>query len=150
MIVVISSLLIVAYIFFSGEERLILNMCEKHEMNFDRTIHLVFKNYSQNIKNCECWVNMGPFSPIIMDLRLNSRYKEMCSPTKLVINEHHYTCDPHSDSYGAIFGEPLHDDLPLGAFISLVHGSNFIPPWMVWIVLIPEGKYLSNESRNIA
>ena len=125
---------------FSDEESLVLDMCAKHEMMFNRTLHLLFKNYSQNLKNCECWVNKAPFSPVIMELRLNSRYKDKCSASRLLINEHHYMCDSKSDSYGAIFGEALYDDLPLGAFISLVHNSDMEPPGMVWIALIPDGK----------
>ena len=140
--------LISVRISFPGSERLVLNMCEKQELNFDETLHLVFKNYSQNVKKCECWVNKGPFSPIIMDLRLNSRYQDMCSASKLFINTDEYTCDPQSDSYGAIFGQVPNGDLLKDAFISLANNLDIEPPEMVWIAIIPEGKHIFSESRN--
>ena len=117
-------------------------MCEKHEMNFTDTLYLTFKYYTQNFKDCVCWVNKGAFSLTIMDLRLNIKNKGTCSATKFVINDHHYACDPESDSRGAIFGEMLtKDDIPLGAFISLNPNSATALPEMVWISLNPEGNF---------
>ena len=76
-----------------------------------------------------------------MDLRLKSRNKDACSAAKFLINGHHFTCDPESGSYGAVFGELIQDDMPLGAFISLVPNSDTALPEMVWIQLTPEGSF---------
>ena len=114
-------------------------MCEKHKMNFTDTLHLTFNYHTKNSEDCVCWVNNGAFSLTIMDLRLKSRNKDVCSAAKLVINAHHYTCDPQSDSYGAIFGETIRDSMPLGAFISLVPKNTL--PEMIWIQLTPEGNF---------
>ena len=133
---------------FSDDQKSILNMCEKHKMIFNDTLHLTFKYYTKNLKNCVCWVNEGPFSLKIMDVRLKSRNEEVCSAARFVINSHHYTCDPQSDSYGAVFGEMFQDHISVGAFISLVPNSNSTLPEMVWIQLTPEGSSLTTPVLN--
>ena len=115
-------------------------MCEKYEVNFNDRLHLIFNSHAKSFKECQCWVNKGKFSLIIMDLRLNMRNKDQCADTKMVINKDHYLCNASSDSYGAIFGETFkfNADLPPDALIALVSDSS-TPPEMVWIELIPEG-----------
>lgn len=124
----------------SADKIIALNMCEYYNVNFNDTVLLILDDKTQSFKECQCWVNKGAFRLMIMDLRLNMRNTDQCSKTKLFINEHHYSCDPKSDSYGAVFGEivKLRDGLPPDVMIALVSGSG-TPPEMVLIELIPKG-----------
>ena len=74
-----------------------------------------------------------------MDLRLKTSSKDACSDASFFVNSNHYMCQPESESYGAVFGKLIQDDMPHGAFISLVPNSDTVLPEMVWIQLTPEG-----------
>lgn len=123
-----------------GEEMIVLNMCKEHNITFSDTLYLIINDYTENLKECQCWVNMGAFSLSLMDVRLNMRNKKQCSDSELIINSIHKRCDPQSDSYGAIFGEiKMFNGLNPNAMVSLKLNSHIITPEMVWIALIPEG-----------
>ena len=128
--------------YFSDADKSIVEMCDKHEMNFTETLYIAFEQNKDLFKECQCWVNRDSFSIKILDLRLKHWNRDQCSDAKLVINKRHYTCDPLSKRhiYGAIFNTMFDDNLPLDALISLVPGTAFTPPELLWIALIPEGK----------
>ena len=126
-------------LYFSDDRKSIINMCEKHKMNFTDTLYITYKYYTENLKNCECWVNEGAFDLTIMDLNLKSRKEDVCSDAKFIISSQFFTCDPESDSYGSKF-EMFQDHMSVGAYISLV--PNNILPEMVLIQLIPKGSLI--------
>ena len=127
-------------IFISEEDKVVLNMCEENYLTFTDTLYLTLNDYTKDLTECQCWVNWGAFSLIIMDLRLNSRNQDTSSDNELLINKHHYKCNPQSESYGAIFGDiKMFNDVNPDAMISLKSTSSILKPEMVWIAVVPEG-----------
>ena len=111
-------------------------MCEEHTVTFDYTIHLTLDDFTWGYRECQCWVNKGAFSLIIMDLRLKSRCDGQCTTIEMLIDNNRYACDS-----GPVFEEmvTLINKLEPNAFISLLMGSGTSMPEMVRVAVIPEG-----------
>lgn len=115
----------------------LVNICEKTERTFTDAVYLTSLDIKESFKECQCFVNSGQFSIIIIDVRLNNNMDNKCSPATLHINDKEYLCDENKDDYGAVFtkspGKPLRN-----SYISLVQNSKTNLPEMVMIKLQPE------------